>query len=100
MTDLQQTQNAFGGLDGYRAVHETLSRALAEPAAQGDHAHGARAGFLLGQIAPQVQVLRSSSITQALEEAGVPQEYLNLIAPYLVHQAEPPLSLTRQGVAL
>lgn len=99
MTDLQQTHNAFGGLDGYRAVHESLSRALAEPAAQGDHAHGARAGFLLSQIAPQIQALRSGSITQALEDAGVPLEYLNLLAPYLLPQAEPPQILFHQAVA-
>lgn len=100
MTDLQQTQNAFGGVDGYRAVHEALSRALAEPAAQGDHAHGARAGFLLSQIAPQVQTLRSGSITQALEDAGVPQEYLGLLAPYLVPQAEPQQTVIHQVVAI
>lgn len=100
MTDLQKTHNAFGGVDGYRAVHEALSRALAEPGAQGDHAHGARAGFLLNQIAPQVLALRSGSIIQALEDAGVPQEYLKLLAPYLVPQAEPHHAVIHQVVAL
>lgn len=84
MADQQQMHEAFGGVDGYRAVHAALSRALAEPAAQGDHAHGARAGFLLNEIAPLITALQAGSITQALEEAGVPTELLTQIAPYLI----------------
>lgn len=66
MTDQSQIYDAFGGQEAYRAIHEALSRALAEPAAQGDHAHGARAGFLLSQIAPHIQSLRVETTTQAL----------------------------------
>lgn len=78
-----QTHEAYGGADAYREVHEALSRALAEPAAQGDHAHGARAGFLLSHIAPQIESLRNTSLLQTLEDAGVPRELLANIKPYL-----------------
>lgn len=83
MADQCHPHPAYGGMDGYRAVHQALSRALAEPAAQGDHAHGARAGFLLKQIAPQIHALQAESITQLLLDAGVPTELLNQLTPYL-----------------
>ncbi|EPJ5561229.1 hypothetical protein PAE975_6194 (plasmid) [Pseudomonas aeruginosa] len=70
MADHQETYAAYGGLASYRGVHEALSRALAEPSAQGNNAHGARAAFLLSEIAPQLLAARSALVIQALEEAG------------------------------
>lgn len=75
--------HCFGGEPGFKAVHQALSRALAEPAAQGENAHGARAGFLLAQIAPQIFALRQASLEEALRATPVPSDVLALVLPYL-----------------
>lgn len=72
MSDLEQICAVYGGASGYRAVHEGLSRALAEPGAQGENAHGARAAFLLAEIAPHLMTVRRHAVLQFLEDAGVP----------------------------
>jgi len=88
MADHQETYAAYGGMDGYRAVHEVLSRALAEPSAQGANAHGARAAFLLAAIAPQLLAARGYMV-QALEDAGVPHDLVRQVAAALQPVAEP-----------
>lgn len=75
--------HCFGGEPGFKTVHQALSRALAEPAAQGENAHGARAGFLLAQIAPQILALRHAALEEALRASGVPADVLELVLPYL-----------------
>ncbi|RRV05487.1 hypothetical protein EGJ28_21350 [Stutzerimonas xanthomarina] len=72
MSDLEEICAVYGGANGYRAVHEGLSRALAEPGAQGENAHGARAAFLLAEIAPHLMTVRRHAVLQFLEDAGVP----------------------------
>lgn len=95
MADHQETYAAYGGLDSYRAVHEALSRALAEPSAQGSNAHGARAAFLLSEIAPQLLSARAALVIQALEEAGASASFLLNVEALLSQEvaASPPLSL-------
>ncbi len=82
MADQREPFESFGGADAYRAIHAALSRALAEPAAQGTNAHGARAGFLLNQIAPEIQALRRAAVDQLFANAAVPPELLSLLSPY------------------
>lgn len=89
MADHQETYAAYGGMDGYRAVHEALSRALAEPSAQGANAHGARAAFLLAAIAPQLLAARGYVVLQALEDADVPHDLVRQVAAALQPVAEP-----------
>ena len=80
MSDVEQVCAAYGGAAGYRAVHESLSRALAEPGAQGEHAHGARAAFLLAEIAPQMALARRHAVLEFLEGAGVPSMLVRQVA--------------------
>ena len=78
---------SYGGQAAYRVIHEAMSKALAEPSAQGNNAHGARAAFLLTEIAPQVQASAFDNALQVLEVAGLPAELLAFIAASLPKQS-------------
>lgn len=78
---------SYGGQAAYRVIHEALSKALAEPSAQGNNAHGARAAFLLSEIAPQVQASAFDNALQVLEGVGLPADLLALIASSLPKQS-------------
>ncbi|MGP0171023.1 hypothetical protein ACSVIJ_03995 [Pseudomonas sp. NCHU5208] len=87
MADHQETFAAYGGMDSYRAIHEALSCALAEPGAQGNNAHGARAAFLLSEIAPLLLVSRAVQVIQALEGAGASRQLLREVEALLSRDA-------------
>lgn len=94
MSDLEEICAVYGGADGYRAIHEGLSRALAEPGAQGENAHGARAAFLLAEIAPQLMAVRRHEVLQLLEDSGVPPTLVRQVATAL---HEPPIAIAAVG---
>ncbi|MGE8065190.1 hypothetical protein [Pseudomonas sp. NPDC089569] len=76
MADQTDVTDAYGGQARYKLTHEALARALAEPDAQGAYAHGARAAFLLSQIAPQLTDVSLTAGLREFERLGAPPNLL------------------------
>lgn len=89
MTDQIEVMGVYGGHDAYRKIHEALAKALAEPGAQGAHAHGARAAFLLAEIAPQLTAVSLEASLAAYERLGAPKNLLAQMKAFVVeHQCD------------
>jgi hypothetical protein len=93
MTEQVDVVGVYGGHEEYRKAHEALAKALAEPSAQGTHAHGARAAFLLAEIAPQLAEVPLLSSLAVFERLGAPKSLLvqmkAFIAERQAHELNP-----------
>lgn len=88
MADHRDVNEVYGGQRGYRKAHEALARALAEPGAQGSHAHGARAAFLLNEIAPQLCDVSLTAGLREFERMGAPKSLLLEMKAFIDEQAQ------------
>jgi hypothetical protein len=89
MADYRDVNEVYGGQFGYQKAHEALARALAEPGAQGTHAHGARAAFLLNEIAPQLRDVSLSSSLREFERSGAPRSLLLQMKTFIDEREQP-----------
>lgn len=89
MADHANVTDAYGGQARYKITHEALARALAEPNAQGSHAHGARAAFLLSEIAPQLTVVSLEASLREFERLGAPQSLLSQMKTFIAERDQP-----------
>lgn len=86
MEDRADVTEAYGGQTRYKMTHEALARALAEPNAQGSHAHGARAAFILSEIAPQLMVVSLEAGLREFERLGAPQSLLSQMKAFIAER--------------
>lgn len=89
MADHRDVIEIYGGQCGYRKVHEAFARALAEPDAQGTHAHGARAAFLLTEIAPQLCEVSLAVSLREFERLGAPKSLLMQMKAFIDEREQP-----------
>ncbi|MDF9779132.1 hypothetical protein [Pseudomonas baetica] len=95
MADQVDVTDAYGGQARYKMTHEALARALAEPDAQGSHAHGARAAFLLSEIAPQLTDVSLEAGLREFERLGAPQSLLAQMKAFIAERDQPEARNTR-----
>ena len=89
MADQTDVTDAYGGQARYKMIHEALARALAEPDAQGSHAHGARAAFLLSEIALQLTDVSLEAGLHEFERLGAPQSLLVQMKAFIDEREQP-----------
>ncbi|MGF6282002.1 hypothetical protein ABH908_000511 [Pseudomonas frederiksbergensis] len=89
MADQVDVTDAYGGQARYKVTHEALARALAEPDAQGSHAHGARAAFLLSELAPQLTGVVLQAVVREFERMGAPQSLLVQMKAFIAEREQP-----------